>query len=365
MRNILCGWVMLAVASSSLTAWAQRERPRATTPKQAEGASQKETQDTSREDRIRDLVEQMREIQRELAKEGVLGVGGFGAGMGAGPGTIGPGGFRPGGDDARLDRDGRRGAAQRASQRNQQRLAGLERLIEAQANKVEALTRLHGDDSRQVSRAREELEEMRAELDELRVQPQPRYAGWAGLAGAPAAPAARLAEQYHRELMLPGAVAGGPMAGMAGGFDQAEMGQQMVIRGLEFQLEAQAAAIRAAKDEQAKQEMTEDLRKMVEQVVEARRRHTERQIERLEQRLKELNEQAENPESADEMLERLLSPQRQQRQAHPRAEQEQEEAAEEPHEEDQDEAPEDVLEEQQDRQSGLFERRNRKPVEGF
>ncbi|MEX2119954.1 MAG: hypothetical protein WD847_10205 [Pirellulales bacterium] len=320
MRNILCGWVMLAVALSSLTAWAQRERPRAAAPKEAEGASQKETQDTSREDRIRDLVEQMREIQRELAKEGVLGVGGFGAGMGAGPGTIGPGAFGPGGDDARLDRGGRRGAARGPSQRDQQRLANLERLIEAQENKVEALTRLHGDDSRQVNRAREELEEMQVELDELRVQP--RYAGPAGVADGArlAGPTAMVAEQYRRAMMRVGGPAGGATTGMAGSFDQAEMGQQMVIRGLEFQLEAQAAAIRSAKDEQAKQEMTEDLRQMVEQVVEARRGQTERQIERLEQRLKELNEQAENPESADEMLERLLSPSREQRQARPPAE---------------------------------------------
>jgi hypothetical protein len=305
---------MLAVASSSLTAWAQRERPRAAAPKEAEGASQKETQDTSREDRIRDLVEQMREIQRELAKEGVLGVGGFGAGMGSGPGTIGPGAFGPGGDDAGLDRRGRRGAARGPSPRDQQRSAGLERLIEAQEDKVEALTRLHGDDSRQVNRAREELEEMQAELNELRVQP--RYAGPAGMADY----TAMLVEQYRREMMRAGGPAAGPMTGMAGSFDRAEMGQEMVIRGLEFQLEAQAAAIRAAKDEEAKQEMTEALRKTVEQVVEARRRHTERQIERLEQRLNELNEQAEDPESADEMLERLLSSNREQRQARPRAE---------------------------------------------
>jgi hypothetical protein len=192
-------------------------------------------------------------------------------------------------------------------------------LIEAQENKLQALTRLHGDDSRQVNSAREELDEMQAELDELSVQP--RYAGRAGAAGAPVGDsAAMLAEQYRREMMASGGLPGGPMAGMAGGLDRAEMGQQMVIRGLEFQLEAQAAAIRAAKDEQTKQEMTEDLRKMVEQVVEARRRHTERQIERLEQRLNELNEQAEDPESADEMLERLLNPKREQGQSRRRAE---------------------------------------------
>lgn len=145
--------------------------------------------------------------------------------------------------------------------------------------------------------------------------------------GDPQAFQARMMEEMRRGMIPPGGPAGAadPQAMMAqqmaamlrmseaGGMpiggpeitDPREMGQRMVLAGLETQLRGLADRIRGTQDAAAREEGTKEFKELISQLVEVRKKRRAKQIEELEKRLAALKD--EKIESADDVAKRLLA----------------------------------------------------------
>lgn len=86
--------------------------------------------------------------------------------------------------------------------------------------------------------------------------------------------------------------------------DHFEMGQRMVVAGLEAQLRGMADRIRKTGDASAREKLTADFKDLVSKVSEARKKRRDQQIEQLEKRLAELK--AQKDETPETIAERLL-----------------------------------------------------------
>ncbi len=165
---------------------------------------------------------------------------------------------------------------------------------------------------------RKMMEEQAARMrDQTRQQPG---------GGDPQAFQARMMEEMRRGMIPPGGPAGAadPQAMMAqqmaamlrmseagvpiGGpelIDPREMGQRMVLAGLETQLRGLADRIRGTQDAAAREEGTKEFKELITQLVEVRKKRRAKQIEELEKRLAALRD--EKIESADDIAKRLLA----------------------------------------------------------
>jgi hypothetical protein len=215
--------------------------------------------------------------------------------------------------------DGKEAAAQQAAK--ERRL----RELQAEAQKIEA--ELGRPANRPPIGAPSNPEAIRKMMEEqaARMREQARNSQPAG--GDPQAFQARMMEEMRRGMIPPGGPAGAadPQAMMAqqmaallrmseagslpgGGpemTDPREMGQRMVLAGLETQLRGIADRIRGTKDAAAREEGARELKELIAQLVEVRRKRRAKQIEELEKRLAALKE--EKIESADEISKRLLA----------------------------------------------------------
>ncbi len=220
--------------------------------------------------------------------------------------------------------DGPDAAAQQAAK--QRRL----RELQAEAQKIEAelgQTELGRPVNRPPIGAPSNPEAIRKMMEEqaARMREQARLNQPAG--GDPQAFQARMMEEMRRGMIPPSGPPGAadPQAMMAqqmaallrmseaGGIpgggpeltDPREMGQRMVLAGLETQLRGIADRIRGTKDPVARDEGTKELKELIAQLVEVRKKRRAKQIEELEKRLAALKE--EKIESADEISKRLLA----------------------------------------------------------
>jgi hypothetical protein len=220
--------------------------------------------------------------------------------------------------------DGPAAAAQQAAK--ERRL----RELQAEAQKIEAelgRSELGRPANRPPLGAPSNPEAIRKMMEEqaARMREQSRLNQPAG--GDPQAFQARMMEEMRRGMIPPGGPAGAadPQAMMAqqmaallrmteaGGFpgggpemtDPREMGQRMVLAGLETQLRGIAQRIRTTQDPEAREEGTKELKELITQLVEVRKKRRAKQIEELEKRLAALKE--EKIESADEISKRLLA----------------------------------------------------------
>lgn len=97
-----------------------------------------------------------------------------------------------------------------------------------------------------------------------------------------------------------------PAGVLASDQDPLEIGQKMVIAGLEVQLKGLAARINATEDKEAKQKLSDQFRELVENVVDGRKKLREWTIQQLEKRLADLKKQGQHAETADQAVRRLL-----------------------------------------------------------
>lgn len=97
-----------------------------------------------------------------------------------------------------------------------------------------------------------------------------------------------------------------PLGAFAADHDPLEIGQKMVIAGLEVQLKGLAARINATEDKDAKQKLSTEFRELVENVVEGKKKLRERTIQQLEKRVADLKKQGQQEETADQAARRLL-----------------------------------------------------------
>ncbi|HWB14004.1 MAG TPA: hypothetical protein VG826_32550 [Pirellulales bacterium] len=150
--------------------------------------------------------------------------------------------------------------------------------------------------------------EMAKAQEEMRRQMQQRgilspAAGY----GGPVDPSLQAVQQANMMLQSLESTAGAIPAGyVTGEHDPVEMGQKMVLAGLEVQVRALAAYINATDDKEAKDKLTKEFSGIVERVVEDRKKLRERTIQQLERRLAELKKNAEKDETAEQMTRRLL-----------------------------------------------------------
>ncbi|RPI86528.1 MAG: hypothetical protein EHM42_05915 [Planctomycetaceae bacterium] len=202
-----------------------------------------------REKRIQELMEQQRKIQEQLAKEGLGGPGGarpFGP-----PGGPGGAGFDP---------------------------ETMKKVMQEQMAKM--------------------LEDAQSR----------GAAGPGGIPGAPGGPVgppdqhAIMAQQMAAMLRM--SEAGHGFAGGPEMADHFEMGQRMVVAGLEAQLRGMADRIRKTEEGATREKMTAEFKDLVGKVSDARKKRREQQVEQLEKRLAELK--AQKDESAEVLAERLL-----------------------------------------------------------
>jgi DNA-binding protein H-NS len=223
----------------------------------------------AREKRIKELREQVQKLQEQLAKEG-------GAAPGVGAPGVGPfPGGRPGGA---IDPE------------------VVRKIMEEQMQKMINDARGRAGQSGDPQAA---LEQMRALFERGGTGRIP------GTPGGPAVgdPAQLMQNQLHHLLRMMETTITNPGEG-AEIQDPIEMGQRMVIAGLEVQLRGIAQRITATKDAEAKKELTEEFNDMVARVAEARDKQRTKQIEQLEKRLKALKET--KVESAEDLTRRLL-----------------------------------------------------------
>jgi small-conductance mechanosensitive channel len=151
--------------------------------------------------------------------------------------------------------------------------------------------------------------EMRKMQEEMQRQMQQRGAAFppGGAIGGLGDPSQMALQQMKMMLQNLENFGGALPAGMpTGDHDPVEIGQKMVIAGLEVQLKGLAGRINATEDKEAKQKLTSEFREIVEQVVEGRKKLREKTILQLEKRLAELKKQGGKDESADQMAKRLL-----------------------------------------------------------
>ncbi|MGE5191527.1 MAG: hypothetical protein ACM3U2_03435 [Deltaproteobacteria bacterium] len=180
----------------------------------------------------------------------------------------------------------------------------MEKLQRAMAEESQALAA--GDLKEKQQKMAAEMKKMQEEMMRQMQQrgiafPQP------GAFGAPVDPAFHALQQAKMMLQslesATGAIPGGLGTGEQ---DPVEIGQKMVIAGLEVQLKVLAARINATEDEDARQKLTAEFREIIEQVVAGRKKLRERTIQQLETRLAELKKNAEKDETADQIAKRLL-----------------------------------------------------------
>jgi flagellar hook-basal body complex protein FliE len=227
----------------------------------AAGKEKAAAENPAREARVKALTEQMEKIQKELAKE----AGGF-----PGPGT---GDFKE-----------------------------MQLKMTAEMQKMQAA-------------AREQTEQMRKLPEEMIRQMTPRAGAFApgaipGAPGFPGGPMPDASQQMLQQMKmmlqnLDNAALAGSGAG-TGEHDPVEIGQKMVIAGLDVQLRGLAARINATDDKKAKETLTGEFRELIEKVVEGRKKLRDRAIVQLEKRLAELKKHGEKEESAEQMAKRLL-----------------------------------------------------------
>jgi len=255
-RPILLSLVALLSILISIPALGQDKKP--------DKPSGKPEDQAAREKRIKELQDQVQKLQEQLAKEG-------GGAPGFGPF---PGG-RPGGA---IDPE------------------AVRKIMEEQMQKMisEARGRVGQQGDPQAA-----LEQMRALFERAGTGRIPGTPGGPNVAD----PAQLMQNQLHQLLKMMETTATGPAAGPEIQ-DPVEMGQKMVIAGLEVQLRGIAQRISGTKDAEAKKELTEEFNDMVARVAEARSKHRAKQIEQLEKRLKALKES--KVESAEELAKRLL-----------------------------------------------------------
>ncbi len=146
------------------------------------------------------------------------------------------------------------------------------------------------------------LEEMMRQMQQRGIAiPQP------GAFGASVDPSSQALQQAKMMLQSLENVGGALPGGFgAGDQDPLEIGQKMVLAGLEVQLKALAGRINATEDKEAKQKLTAEFRGIIDQVVAGRKKLRERTVQQLEKRLAELKKNAEKEETADQMARRLL-----------------------------------------------------------
>lgn len=199
----------------------------------------------------------------------------------------------------------------------------FQHLNDEQQTRVRKLQEQFGEDHPAVKEAQRALELLTQQERFLGAGP-PESGGGAfafgglppGLAGGPfrgagrgfgGAPAGVMAEQYRHMLdQFMAADAYGDTAGAA--VDQAHRGRQMVIDGLQLQLDQMAQEIRAERDEKVRDDKTQEFRGLAQRVIEARTKHRQAQIAKLEAQLAQLRKEESEVESADAMIERLLRP---------------------------------------------------------
>ncbi len=145
-------------------------------------------------------------------------------------------------------------------------------------------------------------EEMMRQMQQRGVpMPQP------GAFGAPVDPSFMALQQAKMMLQNLESAGGAFPGGLgAGEQDPAEIGQKMVLAGLEVQLRSLAARINATEDKEARQKLATEFREIIDQVVTGRKKLRERTIQQLEKRLADLKKNAEKDETADQMARRLL-----------------------------------------------------------
>lgn len=230
-----------------------------------EGAAEKEktgAEKPSREARIKALMEQMEKIQRALAEESVV---------------------PPAGAPADV--------------------IEMQKKMAAEYEKMLAATRGQGDQARKMQ------EEMLRQFQQRGGIgfPPGSVPGGLPLAGGPG-DASQMMLQQMKQLLNQFDTTAGELPGgiLAAEHDPLEIGQKMVIAGLEVQLKGLAVRINATEDKEAKQKLTVEFRELVEKVVEGRSKLRERTIQQLEKRVAELKKQGQQEEPADQVARRLL-----------------------------------------------------------
>lgn len=227
-----------------------------------DAAAEKKGGSEKREARIKALMEQMEKIQRALAEESAA----FPAGAPAD-------------------------------------LTEMQKKMAAEYEKMMAATREPGDQARKI---REEMMRQFQQRGGIGFAPG-SVPGGQPLPGGPGDPSQLMLQQMKQFLIQFDASAGEFPGGMlAVEHDALEIGQKMVIAGLEVQLKGLAARINATEDKEAKQKLTAEFRELVEKVVEGRAKLRERTIVQLEKRVAELKRQGQQEETADQVARRLL-----------------------------------------------------------
>jgi small-conductance mechanosensitive channel len=193
--------------------------------------------------------------------------------------------------------------------------AGPEARLRAMMQQMEKMQRAIAEQGQALSagemkeRQQKMLAEMKKMQEEMMRQMQQRGFPMPqpGALGAPVDPSS-MALQHAKMMLQSLENAGGSLPGGLGGGDQdpAEIGQKMVLAGLDVQLHTLAARINAATDKEAKQKLTAEFREIIDQVVTGRKKLRERTIQQLEKRLADLKKNAEKDETAEQMAQRLL-----------------------------------------------------------
>lgn len=149
-------------------------------------------------------------------------------------------------------------------------------------------------------------EEMTRQMQKRTKESFPAGTPFLSAAGDPATQTLFQMEHLLQQIDMLGGPGSFPAA--SGSHDPIEIGQQMVIAGLEVQLKGLASNINATKDKETHQKLKAEFHEIVEKVVDARKKQRDRTIKQLEKRLAELKKQADSDESADAMVKRLLEP---------------------------------------------------------
>ena len=240
----------------------------------------KKSQSTSREDRIRTLEKRLEEIQRALAKEHTAPLPFAGAPLA----------------DPRSDY-----------------FKVFEENIKQQRNKLEALVKLHGKDHPKVKQAQHALAELERQAAQMKGAMSGRVPGISGpdvgfsnirMMGE----YLRMMSSQQGSMLLRGAELSDP----------AQLGQQMVVAGLEVQLKEIAIRIRSTDDKDRKEKMTSELAKLAELIVESRSRYRQQRIGRLEKQLDQLRKETNNAETSRQLVERLLKESKSKKGARPK-----------------------------------------------
>jgi hypothetical protein len=244
--------------------------------------------DEGRDERVRQLQDELERLQAELAKEGVA-----------------PRTFTP--------PQGAFGGAQ-------QYLERMDAQIAEQEEQIAALIEEHGEDSDEVAKARQQLAQLQRQARLMRGQ-RPSAEDMpegAIFPGDDADARSRMIEQMKRMMgeraMRPdmsGAPGGMGMMGMGslpegmGQMGPGDMGHRLIVQGMEAQLQGIADLIASSDDEETIDELNDSFDEVAERMIEALADYRQAEIERLEKRLEELR-QATDEESIESIRARFL-----------------------------------------------------------